>query len=125
MINTPSVFKANINAVFGSEVEKQSKTLVMPMYLDEVSTKDRWVTNIEAVGFGLYEETEEMQEINLDEFSEGYKSETHMKKFAKAVLIPEEWLDDVKAQADVWSATRMLADSAMLTKEYDGASLIN
>ena len=117
MINTPSVFKANINAVFDQERQKQEKTLVMPRYLDEVTTDERWVTNIEKVGFGLYEETDEMQQINLDE--------THMKKFAKAVLIPEEWLDDVKAHKDVWDATRMLVDSAMLTKEYDGASLVN
>lgn len=117
-----NVWHKTLGAIWGDEQTKSEP--VWKQYLEEKSTNKKYYDDVEMVDPGLWAETEEGADMDLDDFGEGIVTRYEPKKFAKRLIIPEELMED--AQYDqVYDAVRMLSRTCNLTQDYDAVSILN
>lgn len=97
---------------------------VWKQYLDEKSTDKKYYDDVELVDPGLWDETDEGADIDLDDFGEGIVTRVEPKKFAKRLIIPEELEEDGQYD-EAYDCARMLSRTCDLTQDYDAVGLLN
>lgn len=105
--------------------DEQSKgEPVWKQYLDEKSTDKKYFDDVERVDPGLWSQTDEGQDIDLDDFGEGYVTRVEPMKFGKRLIIPEELEEDGQYE-EAYDCTRMLSRTCDLTQDYDAVGILN
>ncbi len=120
--NFGSVFHKILGAVWMDQTAKTEP--VWKQYLDEKSTVKKYFDDVELVDPGLWSETDEGADIDLDDYSQGIITRYEPKKLAKRLIIPEE-LEEDSQYPEIYDATRMLAKTCQLTQDYDAVSVLN
>ena len=118
----PNVFHATLGAIWSSELEKNEPS--WKGYLEEGSTDKRWFDDVEWVDPGLWSETDEGGEIDLDEYSEGYVTRYRPIKFAKRLVIPDEIKEDAVYE-EAYDAVRMMTRTLIQTQDYYAVGIID
>lgn len=120
--NVPDVFHPTLGAIWTQELENAKPSWMG--YLDEKSTKKRWFDDVEMADPGLWDETDEGNDLELDEYGEGLVTRYRPMKFSKRLIIPEEIFEDA-AYEEAYDATRMLARTCIQTQSYDAVALLD
>ncbi|HYE97436.1 MAG TPA: hypothetical protein VEJ18_00940 [Planctomycetota bacterium] len=118
----PDVFHATLGAIFTSVISKNEP--YWKGYLEEGSTDKRWYDDVEWVDPGLWTETDEGNDIDMDEYNQGYVVRWRPLKFAKRLVIPEEIIEDA-AYEEAYQATEMLARTCVQTQDYYAVGIID
>jgi hypothetical protein len=119
---TPNVFHATLGAIWTATIK--DRTPSWKGYLEERTTDKRWFDDVEYVDPGLWDETDEGNEIDLDEYSEGYVTRYRPIKFAKRLVIPEEIKEDAVYE-EAYAATEMLGRTCVQTQDYYAVGIID
>lgn len=99
----------------------------VPLYksfLDEKTTKKKYVEYGEVAGPQLWSQTAESQDLVLDDFGEGIKTRVEPVKFSKRLIIPEE-MEEFSQYSEMYDCSRWLADTCKLTMDYDATGILN
>src|SRR5678815_4377507 len=120
--NYSSIWHKILGDVWGDEGDKAQP--VWSQYLEEKSTDKKYFDDVERVDPGLWSETDEGVDLDLDDFGEGVKTRYEPKKFAKRLIIPEELEEDGQYE-EAYDAARMLRRTCTVTQDYDAVSLLN
>lgn len=120
--NFGSTFHKILGAIWSDERSKSEP--VWKQYLEEKSTEKKYFDDVELVDPGLWSETDEGADIDLDDYSEGIKTRYEPKKLAKRLIIPEE-LEEDSQYPEIYDATRMLAKTCEQTQDYDAVQVLN
>lgn len=120
--NFSSIWHKILGAVWSDEMAKD--TPMWSQYLDEKETIKKYFDDVEVVDSGLWSETEEGADLDLDDFGEGIKTRYEAKKFAKRLIIPEELEEDAQ-YPEAYDAARILARTGHLTQDYDAVNMLN
>jgi hypothetical protein len=116
------VFHATLGAIWSAVLEKKEPT--WKGYLDERSTDKRWFDDVEWVDGGLWAETEEGGEIDLDEFGQGYVTRYRPMKFAKRLVIPNEIVEDA-AYEEAYDHAAEMGRTFVQTQNYYSVGIID
>src|SRR5512138_3191670 len=114
--NFPSVYHKILGAIWMDESEKNEPT--WKQYLEEKSTVKKYFDDVELVEPGLWSETDEGADLDLDDYSEGFKKRYEPKKFSKRLIIPEELKEDSQ-YPEIYDAVRMLQNTCVVSQDYD------
>lgn len=117
-----SVFHKILGAVWKDEQAKSEP--VWKQYLQEKSTVKKYFDDVELVEPGLWSETDEGQDLDLDDYSQGIITRYEPKKFSKRLIIPEE-LEEDSQYPEIYDATRMLSSTCNVTQDYDAVAVLN
>jgi hypothetical protein len=120
--NFGSVFHKILGAVWSDQRAKSEP--VWKQYLQEKSTVKKYFDDVELVDPGLWSETDEGADIDLDDYSQGIITRYEPKKLAKRLIIPEE-LEEDSQYTEIYDATRMLATTCESTQDYDAVQVLN
>ena len=120
--NWSAVWFKILGAVWASSEAKNEP--VWKGYLDEISTDKKYFDDVERVGPGLWAETDEGADRDLDDFGQGIITRYEAKKFSKRLIIPEE-LEEDSQYPEIYDATRMLQETCTLTQDYDAVGVLN
>lgn len=120
--NWSAVWFKILGAVWSSAEAKNEP--VWKGYLDEISTDKKYFDDVERVGPGLWNETDEGADLDLDDFGQGIITRYEAKKFSKRLIIPEE-LEEDSQYPEICDATRMLQETCVLTQDYDAVGVLN
>jgi hypothetical protein len=120
--NFPSVYHKILGAVWRDEA--QNSEPVWKQYLQEKSTEKKFFDDVELVEPGLWGETDEGADLDLDEYSEGISKRYEAKKFSKRLIIPEELKEDSQ-YPEIYDAVRMLRNTCEQTQDYDAVGILN
>ena len=120
--NWSAVWHKILGAVWSSAEAKNEP--VWKGYLDEITTDKKYFDDVERVGPGLWSETEEGADLDLDDFGQGIITRYEAKKFSKRLIIPEE-LEEDSQYPEIYDATRMLQETCVLTQDYDAVGVLN
>jgi hypothetical protein len=97
---------------------------VWKQYLEEKTTDKKYFDDLELVSPGLWSETDEGADIDLDDYSQGVKQRYEAKKLAKRLIIPEE-LEEDSQYPEIYDATRLLRQTCDQTQDYDAVEVLN
>ncbi len=120
--NFSSIWHKILGKVWSDQMA--SKETYWQQYLDETETVKKYFDDIEVVDPGLWSETEEGADLDLDDFGEGIRTRYEVKKFSKRLILPEE-LEEDGQYPEAYDATRMLARTGQLTQDYDAVGMLN
>lgn len=120
--SVPNVFHSILGAVWSSTLNKQD--ISWKGYLDEKTTTKRWYDDVELVDPGLWTETDEGNEIDLDEYGEGYVVRYRPIKFAKRLIVPMEVIEDA-AYEEVTDVVAMMTRTLAQTQNYYAVGIID
>lgn len=120
--NFPSVYHKILGAVWRDEEVKSEP--VWKQYLQEKTTEKKYFDDVELVEPGLWNETDEGADMDLDDYSQGIIKRYEAKKFSKRLIIPEELIEDSQ-YSEITDAVRMLQNTCRLTQDYDAVGLLN
>lgn len=120
--NFSSIWHKILGAVWSDEMAKS--TPMWGEYLEEKTTVKKYFDDVEMVDSGLWSETDEGNDLDLDDFGEGIKTRYEVKKFAKRLIIPEE-LEEDGQYPEAYDASRILARTGQLTQDYDAVGMLN
>lgn len=120
--NFGSVFHKILGAIWQDEGQKTEP--VWKQYLQEKSTIKKYFDDVELVDPGLWSETDEGADIDLDDYSQGIITRYEPKKLAKRLIIPEE-LEEDSQYPEIYDATRMLRKTCEQTQDYDAVQVLN
>jgi hypothetical protein len=120
--NWSAVWHKILGAVWSSSEAKNEP--VWKQYLESISTEKKYFDDVERVGPGLWQETEEGADLDLDDFGQGVITRYEAKKFSKRLIIPEELEEDSQYE-EIYDATRMLQETCVLTQDYDAVGVLN
>ncbi len=120
--NWSAVWFKILGAVWDSSAAKNEP--VWKKYLDEEETDKKYFDDVERVGPYLWAETEEGQDLDLDDFGQGIITRYEAKKFSKRLIIPEE-LEEDSQYPEIYDGTRMLQETCVLTQDYDAVGVVN
>lgn len=119
--NVPTVFHKTLNIIWGDETKTEPS---WKGYLEEKTVSKRWFEDIEMVDPGLWDETDEGNDLALDEYSEGIVVRFRPVKFSKRLVIPEEIIEDAEYER-AYDATRMLGRTCVQTQNYNAVAILN
>ena len=120
--NFPSVYHKILGDVWTDEEAKSEP--VWKMYLEEKSTTKKYFDDVELVEPGLWSETDEGADLDLDEYGEGFKKRYEPRKFSKRLIIPEELKEDSQ-YPEIYDAVRMLQNTCVVSQDYDAVNILN
>jgi len=120
--NWSAVWHKILGAIWSSSEAKNEP--VWKQYLETRNTEKKYFDDVERVGPGLWSETEEGADLDLDDFGQGMITRYEAKKFSKRLIIPEELEEDSQYE-EIYDATRMLQESCVLTQDYEAVGLLN
>jgi hypothetical protein len=120
--NFPSVYHKILGAIWMDESERNEP--VWKQYLEEKTTTKKYFDDVELVEPGLWSETDEGADLDLDDYSEGLKKRYEAKKFSKRLIIPEELKEDSQ-YPEIYDAVRMLQNTCATTQDYDAVTILN
>lgn len=120
--NWSSIWHKILGAIW--EDEGDQKEPIWKGYLEEKETDKKYFDDVELVDPGLWSETDEGTDLDLDDFGEGIKTRYEPKKFSKRLIIPEELEEDAQYE-EVYDATRKLRTTERVTEEYDAVGILN
>jgi hypothetical protein len=120
--NFQNIWFKILGEVWYDEGEKTAP--IWSQYLDEKSTDKKYFDDIELVDPGLWSETDEGADLDLDDFGEGIKTRYEPKKFSKRLIIPEELEEDGQYE-QAYDAARMLRRTCTVTQDYDAVNILN
>jgi hypothetical protein len=120
--NFPSVYHKILGAIWKDE--SSSTEPVWKQYLQEKSTEKKFFDDVELVEPGLWGETDEGSDLDLDEYAEGITKRYEAKKFSKRLIIPEELKEDSQ-YPEIYDAVRMLRNTCDQTQDYDAVGILN
>lgn len=118
----PNVFQATLGAIWTSVLK--DNTPYWKGFLEEGNTEKRWFDDVEMVDPGLWSETDEGAEIDLDEYGEGYVTRYRPIKFAKRLIIPEEIMEDAVYE-EAYAAVEMMGRTFVQTQDYYAVGIID
>jgi len=111
----PQIWNKFVSALWG-EVQGSVKT-VWQGYMDEKSKDRRMFDDVGIRPPDLWQPREEMQDLPLDDFGQGFVTHYEMEEFAKRLIVPEAF-QIFKTYEPIYDATRMLAYTEKLTEDY-------
>jgi hypothetical protein len=120
--NFGSVFHKILGAIWQDESEKNEP--IWKQYLEEKTTIKKYFDDVELVSPGLWSETDEGADIDLDDYSQGVIVRYEPKKLAKRLIIPEE-LEEDSQYPEIYDATRLLTQTCYQTQDYDAVQVLN
>jgi hypothetical protein len=120
--NFPSVYHKILGEIWMDESAKGEP--VWKQYLEEKSTTKKYFDDVELVEPGLWSETDEGADLDLDDYSEGIKKRYEAKKFSKRLIIPDELKEDSQ-YPEIYDAVRMLQNTCTSTQDYDAVGVLN
>lgn len=120
--NFPSVYHKILGEIWSDESTKSEPT--WKQYLQEKSTNKKFYDDVELVEPGLWGETDEGADLDLDDYGEGITKRYEAKKFSKRLVIPEELKEDSQ-YPEIYDAVRMLRNTCDLTQDYDAVGILN
>jgi hypothetical protein len=129
-MSTPSVVSNNFSSIWHKilgEIWNDEGRKGQPVwhdYLEEKTTNKKYFDDVEMVDPGLWGETDEAADLDLDDFGEGIKQRYEAKKFSKRLIIPEE-LEEDGQYSEAYDATRMLRRTCDLTQDYDAVEILD
>lgn len=118
----PNMFHRTLGAVWQATVD--SNKPIWPEYLETRTTDKRFFLDVEKVDPGLWTETDEGNDIDLDRFGEGFTKEYRPIKFGKRLAIPEEIEEDAVYE-EAYDATAMLARTWTQTQDVYAVQIID
>jgi hypothetical protein len=120
--NFPSVWHKILGAIWMDESASDSP--IWKQYLEEKTTTKKYFDDVELVEPGLWSETDEGADLDLDDFGEGIKKRYEPKKFSKRLIIPEEMKEDSQ-YPEIYDAVRMLENTCTVSQDYDAVGILN
>lgn len=120
--NLPSVWHKILGEIFTDETAKTEP--IWKQYLEEKTTNKKYFDDVELVEPGLWSETDEGADLDLDDYGEGFKKRYEPKKFSKRLIIPEEVHEDSQ-YPEVYDAVRMLSNTCTSSQDYDAVQVLN
>lgn len=118
----PNVFQSTLGAIWTSVLKDNEP--YWKGYLEEGTTDKRWFDDVEWVDPGLWSETDEGGDIDLDDYSEGTVTRYRPIKFAKRLIIPVEIEEDAVYE-EAYAATEMMARTFVQTQDYYAVGIID
>ena len=120
--NFPSVYHKILGAVWTDEEAKSEP--IWKQYLEEKTTTKKYFDDVELVEPGLWSETDEGADLDLDDYAEGFKKRYEPRKFSKRLIIPEELKEDSQ-YPEIYDAVRMLQNTCVVSQDYDAVNVLN
>ncbi len=119
----PAALWPGVHAFFGANYDKHPKRY--SRIFDEVSSEKAYEEDIVTTGFGLAQLKPQGQSISFDDHSqEGTKRYTH-DTWGLGYIVTMEELQDNLYKATSFQRSKWLARSMAITKEINGASILN
>lgn len=118
----PHMFHSILGKIWSATLDSQEPS--WKAYLDERTTTKRYFDDVEMVDPGLWTETDEGSEIDLDEYGEGYVVRYRPIKFAKRLVIPMEVYEDA-AYDEPTEAVKMMGRTFVQTQNYYAVGIID